>query len=488
MSLKDKTINGVFWALSQQFSIQLINFIVQIVLARLLLPEHFGLIAMIQIFITMGQALMDSGMSSSLIRNKQADQEDYSTVFYMNILTSIVIYFVLFFVSPSIATFFDQPELTIIVRVMTLTFIIQAFVGVQSAVLTREVNFKLQAIMQLPSSILGGIVGIVTAYLGYGVWSLVFFRLTTSFVFMIQHWYRTNWRPGLYFNTKKLKEHFNFGFKLTLSSLIASIYSNSYAIIIGKLFPANLLGFYNQADTLRMFPVRNLTSALQRVTFPIFSSIQDDNQRLKSTFKKITSVVFFLVVPIMLLLIILATPLFRQILTDKWLPAVPYFQILCFSAIAYPLSVYNLNILLVKGKSNLHLKLEIVKKIFAVIFLLLIIPFGFLGAVYARAIGMFVQAFFNIHYSGKIIDYSFKEQMMDLLPTLCIGILAMVGTYLINYSLAGFLDLGDWLFIIFSSMFYVVFYVGFSYLFKLQSLKDMQLLIKDILQKSRFRG
>ena len=425
MGLKEKTLNGVFWTFSHQLGVQSINFIVQIILARILLPEDFGLIAMIQIFITIGHTLMDGGMTSSLIRSKDINQRDYSTVFLINVLSSVLIYIALFFSAPAISSFFEQPQLINIIRVLTFSFIIQSFVAVQTTILTRELKFRLQMLMQLPASIIGGIVGIVMAFLDYGVWSLVWLKLATTFVFMIQHWFQTDWKPKIIIDKERLKYHFNFGYKLTLSSLLSTIYNNVYVIIIGKIFPAAQLGFYTQADTLRMFPVRNIATALQKVTYPIFSTIQDDNLRLKEAFKKITAVLYFIIVPVMLILIVIAEPLFRAVLTEKWLPAVPYFQILCFSAIAYPLSVYNLNIILAKGKTSLILRLEILKKAISMLFLLLIIPFGIYGVVYARAIGLIIQAFINIHYSGRMINYSLKKQFIDLSPIFLIGFVTM---------------------------------------------------------------
>src|SRR5690554_4178632 len=227
MSLRKKTINGVFWTFSQQFGVQAINFIVQILLARLLLPEAFGLIAMIQIFMSIGQALMDGGMTSSLIRTKDPDQRDYSTVFFINLISSILIYILLFIVAPYISSFFNQPLLTLVIRVYTFSFIIQALVGVQTTRLTKEMNFKLQMYMQIPSTIFGGLVGVILAYKGFGVWSLVWMHLITTFLFMLQHWFKTNWRPSFVFDKHKFKYHFNFGYKITLSALLTSVYTNS---------------------------------------------------------------------------------------------------------------------------------------------------------------------------------------------------------------------------------------------------------------------
>ena len=393
MSLKKQTISGVIWSFGQKFSVQLINFGVQIILARLLLPEAFGVIAIIQIFISIGNTLMDGGMTSSLIRTKNLDQRDYSTVFFMNLILSVFIYCILFFCAPLISSFFNNPILISIIRVYTLSFIIQALVGVQTTRLTKEMNFKIQLYMQIPSTILGGVIGVILAYKGYGVWSIVWMNLTATSLFMLQHWFKTDWRPSLIIDKEKLKYHFNFGYKLTLSALLTNLYTNSYTIIIGKFFSTTQLGYYNQANNLRMFPVRNITAALQKVTYPVFSSLQDDNVKLKNVFARITEVLFFIICPIMFSLVVVAEPLFRFVLTEKWMPAVPFFQILCVSAIFYPWGMYNLNVILAKGRSDLHFKLELLKKGVSILFLLLIIPFGILGVVLAQAISMLIHAF-----------------------------------------------------------------------------------------------
>src|SRR5690606_2641116 len=421
MSLKRKALSGVIWTFGQQISVQGINFVVQIVLARLLLPEAFGLIAMIQIFMAIGQTLMDGGMTSSLIRTKNPDQADYSTVFFINLFSSVIIYFVLFLIAPFIAAFFDQPLLTLILRVYTFSFIIQALVGVQTTRLTKAMNFKLQMYMQIPSTLIGGVSGVFLAYKGYGVWSLVWMQLITTTLFMLQHWFWTDWKPSLIFDKQKFIYHFNFGYKLTFSALLTALYTNSFTLVIAKMFSATQLGHFNQANTLRMFPVRNLTTALQKVTYPLFSSIQDDDQKLKAVFRKITLLVFFIIYPVMLSLILIAEPLFRFVLTEKWLPAVPYFQILCISAIVYPLSMYNLNIVLAKGRSDLHFKLEVIKKGGSVLFLLLVFPFGIWGVVYASAISMFIHALVNSFYSGRLINYPLTEQLKNLVPIILVG-------------------------------------------------------------------
>lgn len=484
MSLKSKALTGILWTFSQQFSVKGLSFIVQIILARLLLPEVYGLIAIVGIFVAIGRNLVDGGMTSSLIRTIDADQRDYSTVFFLNLIASFVLYSILFVCAPYISSFFELPQLTALLRVYTLSFIIQALANVQTTRLTKELNFKLQMYMQIPATICGGIVGVLLAYSGYGVWSLVMMYLTTTTVFMVQHWFRTDWRPDFIIDKEKLKYHFNFGYKVTLSGLVTTAYHHSYTLIIGKLFSATQLGFYNQANTLRMFPVQNLTDALGKVTYPVFSSIQEDNQRLRAMFKKITSAVFFIVAPMMLFLVIIAEPLFRLVLTEKWLPSVPFFQILALSAIVYPVSMYNLNIILAKGRSDLHLKMELIKKLSSIMFLLLIIPFGIWGAIYAQSISMLIHAFVNVYYCGKQIDYPVQKQIVDVLPIFGLCCVISVVTYLLDTTIFSTYFEGDLLRILLNFIFFFALYIVSSKMLRFTGFMELIAIGKQGISKA----
>jgi O-antigen/teichoic acid export membrane protein len=356
---------------------------------------------------------------------------------------------------------------------LTLSFIIQALASVQTTRLTKELNFKLQMYMQIPATICGGITGVLLAYNGYGVWSLVWMRLITTTLFMLQHWFRTDWRPDFIIDKKKFKFHFNFGYKITLSGLLTSVYRNSYTLVIGKMFSATQLGFYNQANTLRMFPVSNLTDALRKVTYPIFSSIQDDNERLKTAFRNITTLVFYVVTPVMLYLVVIAEPLFRFVLTEKWLPSVPYFQVLAIASIVYPLSMYNLNIILAKGRSDLHLKMEVIKKASSILFLLLIIPYGIWGAIYAQFISMFIHAYVNAYFCGKQINYPVHIQIIDILPIFILCSAIAILTYYIDISIFGKFLESDLLRIIINFIFYFTLYLICSKLLRFRGLIEL---------------
>jgi O-antigen/teichoic acid export membrane protein len=416
MSLKEKGIYGILWAFGQQFGTQIIHFIVQIILARVLMPEQFGLIGMLVVFVSLGNSLVDSGMSSSLIRTHDADERDFSSVFFINVTFSIILYFVLFFSSSHIANFFKEPILADILKLYCLTFIIKAISSIQYVRLIIQMDFKRQAILQLPSLAISSVVGLVLAYNGYGVWSLVWLQLANVTLESVLIWFQVKWRPSLIFDWTRLKHHFNFGYKLTLSGIIDTIYSNIYNIIIGKYFSASLLGYYTRADAIKQLPVNNISSALKKVTYPLFSSIQDDDNRLKRVYKRLIQQVLFWIAPVMVIAVVLGEPLFRFLMTEKWLPAVPYFQILCLSGIIYPLHAYNLNILNVKGRSDLFLKLEIIKKAIITIGLIIAVPFGIYGLLWLQ-FGISLFAFFiNSSFSGKMINYPTREQLKDILP------------------------------------------------------------------------
>lgn len=474
MSLKKQVTSGIIWTFGQQFGIQLINFVVSIILARLLLPEEFGLIGMISVFIGVGNALLNAGLTNSLIRSKDLDQGDYSTVFFFNLFSSIIIYVVIYFSAPLIADFYDQPLLTSIVRLYCISFIIAAFMAVQQARMTKNMEFKTQTIISLPSLIVGGGVGITMAYMGYGVWSLVWNQLVTQSVRSIQFWIYSGWQPSLVFDNNKFKEHFSFGYKITLSNLIGKIFDNSYPIIIGRFFAASQVGFYTRAETMKNLPVKNISLALNRVTYPLFSTIQDDNVRLKSVYKKLMKMVVFVVAPVMVFSAVLAEPVFRFLLTEKWLPAVPYFQILCVAGILYPVHMYNLNVLTVKGRSDILLKLTIIKNVLLTLAIIIGVQFGIFGLLYAQVILSLVSFFINAFYTDKFIDYSAFEQTRDLIPIVILSIAAGAGIFFVDMWLSEGLDFVR---IVTGSLIGVVIYLLLSYMFNFSSLFELKKLL-----------
>lgn len=433
MSLRKQATAGLVWTFAQQFSNQIIAFVVSIILARLLLPEQFGLIGMVAVFIAIGRSLMDAGLTQSLIRDKDADQEDLSTVFFFNLVASILIYLLIYFSAPLISNFYEEPILTGILRVLCLTFVFSAFGAIQSTRLTKVMNFKTQTLISIPSTVISGIVGVSMAYGGFGVWSLVWSRVAASIMRTSQLWIYSKWSPSFQFSIPKFKEHFSFGYKLTLSGILDTVFNNIYIIVIGKFFAANQVGFYTRSQSLKKLPVSNISNALNKVTYPLFAQIQDDAVRLKRVYKQIMQMVVFIIAPVLIFAAVLAEPTFRFLLTEKWLPAVPYFQILCVSGVLHPLNSYNLNVLKVKGRSDLFLKLEIIKKVLIVIGIVIAIQFGIYALLYTQAILSIVAFFINSYHTDKFINYSSWEQTKDILPIILLGLISGTLIYFVDF-------------------------------------------------------
>lgn len=477
MSLKKQALSGVFWSFLQLFSTQVIGFIVSIILARLLLPSEFGLIAMLGIFISLGNTLINSGLTQSLIRTKEIDDQDFSTVFFFNLIGSIIIYGVVFITAPIIASFYNQELLTSIIRVYSITFIINAFSAIQTTRLNKKMDFKTQLKVSIPSLIIGSTVGISMALNNFGVWSLVWSAVIQSLAATIQMWYWTKWKPIWAFNWKKFNYHFHYGVKLMFSGILDTVFRNSYSVIIGKFFAPAQVGFYNRADTLQMLPAGSISTIITKVSFPLFASIQNDDERLKSIFKRIMQMVIFLVTPTLILMGVLAEPLFRFLFTEKWLPAVPYFQILCINGILYPIHGYNLQILNVKGRSDLFLKLEIIKKILIVLVIVISFRFGIYGLLLGSVTTSLICFFINAYYSGKFINYTAWQQTKDLLPIIMLSILIGIIVYYFDVLLLTISE-NDFVRLLAGSIIGIIFYTITAFLFKMDSLFELVNIIK----------
>lgn len=474
MSLARKVLTGLSWTFAQQFGTQFISFGASIILARILLPEEFGLIGILAIFMSVGNVLINAGLTTSLIRTENPDRRDYSTVFFINLIGSIVVYWIIFFTAPLIARFFRQPALIDIARVYTIVFIINAFSGVQLARLTKQMDFKTQLTVQLPSLIISSLLGVYLAYSGYGVWSLVWMYLCQALLSALQLWFRTGWRPDFIFDRQRFAHHFNFGYKLMLSGIIDTIYNNAYNIIIGRMYPAAQLGYYTRALSARQLPIQNLSSALDKVTFPVFASIYNEKDRLKTAYRKIMQQVVFWVAPTLIILAILAKPLFVFLFTDKWLPAVPYFQILCIPGVLYPLHSYNLNILNVMGRSDLFFKLELIKKAFITIGILTAIPFGIYGLLYFQIISSFFSYFVNSWYSGRMIAYGMKEQIKDILPIILLALITGIMVWVVDTGIQKFYSPPDIARIAIGLTLYFSIYVGIGWVLKFSPILDFK--------------
>jgi len=420
--LKSQTIRGVFWSFIEKFGSQFILLISQIVLARLLDPRDFGLLGMLAIFIAISQAFIDSGFDNALIQKKDANQTDYSTVFFFNISIGVVLYLILFFTAPLIADFFRSPELVQLTRVVCLILVVNSFGLIQFVKFKIEMNFKAIAQVVVIANLLSAALGIVLALLNFGVWALAAQVIGIYFFRSILFWVKSTWRPSMVFSIKSFKGLFNFGSKLLLSGLISQTFENIYLLVIGRMFSATALGFYDQAKKFQQVPVATLAQVVGNVTFPAFSKIQDENEKLRLGFRKLIKLLVFINFPLMIGLAIMADPLLVVVLGDKWEPSVPYFQLLCIAGMIYTLHSSNLNILKVKGRSDLFLYLEIIKKAIVVLAIIIGLKWGIIGLIIGQIFTSFISFFINAFYTGKLISYTISNQLKDVSQTFYITI------------------------------------------------------------------
>lgn len=471
-NLKRKTVSGVMWSAIERFSLQGVQFVMQLVMARLLLPSDYGMIAMLTIFLQIAQAFIDSGFTNVLIQKKDRTEVDYSTVFYFNIIIALLFYCILFVSAPLIAKFYNMPDLILVMRVMALSLIILSFSAVHKTKLTIEINFKIQSKITLIAAGISGIIGVGIAYLGYGVWALVYQSILNAMLTTILFNCFYRWKPLKTFSMKSFKRLFSFGSKLLVSGLIHTVYYNLYGIVIGKRFSAAELGYYTRAEQFAILPSYNLSAIITRVTFPILSSIQDDNERLASTYRKYIRLSSYLIFPLMVGLASLANPLVDLFLTEKWNGTVALLQILCFDWMFDHLSGINLNLLYVKGRSDLALRLEIIKKIIAITILLASIPLGIIGMCLGRVLYSLIATYANTYYTNSLIGLSFRTQLKDIIPYLILS-LAMGGVvYATTY-----LGLSNIIQLIIGITIGILFYISISYIFKITSLKVLLQLI-----------
>lgn len=418
MSLKKQTLSGIIWTFTDTFVLRGLSFFASIILARLLGPTEFGLIGMISVFIAIGTSLVDSGLSASIIRTQNADDRDYSTVFYLNLMMSLLVYILLFFAAPWIADFYGQDILTPIIRLYCLSFVFSAFSAIQTAMLNREMQFKKIMQYNIPGTVIGVLVGVGMGYLGYGVWSIVWMYLSTQLIHALVLWYFSSWSPSITFSKAKLKYHYGFGYKLMLSGLLDTVFRNIYNVIIGKFFSVQSLGYYERANSFNLYPVTILTTIIGKVSYPLLSKIQDQKERIASVYRQLIQFSFFVIAPLMLGAAALARPLFLLVLGEQWLPAVPFFQILCLSGMFYPIHAFNINVLKVYGRSDLFLKLEVIKKTIVTASILIAFQFGIFGLVWSSVFTSIVALLINTHYSSRMIEYTTWQQVQDILVTL----------------------------------------------------------------------
>lgn len=431
-SVKNKAVKGVMWSAIERFSVQFVQLIIQILIARILSPDDFGIIGMIAIFIAIAQSFIDSGFSNALIRKRDRTDIDNSTVFYFNIVVGAVFYLLLYLCAPAIAKFYNTPILVPVTRIVGLGVIFNSLAVVQRANLTAKVDFKTQAKASLISVIISGGCGLFLAYKGFGVWSLVAQTLLNGGCNTIFLWIFAKWYPKWVFSWKSFREMFSFGSKLLLSGLMDTLYKNIYTIVIGKFYSAGDLGYFTKANQLASFPSSNITGILQRVTYPLLCENQGNLEVLRTRYRTFLRLSAYVVFPLMVGLAVLAEPFIETLLTDKWIAAVPLLQLLCLSMMWYPIHAINLNLLQVQGRSDLFLRLEVVKKIVGISILCITIPMGVVWMCVGKIVVTIIALIINTHYTGKLIGLGFLKQMRDLLPSLVYSFLMGAAVMLIT--------------------------------------------------------
>ena len=421
--LKKKTIRGFGWSAFDNVAKTGVTFVVSIILARLLSPDEYGLIGILTIFMAVFNSIVDSGFTQALIRKKNASDVDYSTIFYANICISFAAMAVLFFLAKPIACFFERIELVSLTRAMSVIIVINGLALVQRTRMTQAIDFKTQSIITFISTLVGGVVGIILAYLGYGVWALVAQQITTQGLNTALLWGLGHWFPKLVFSTKSLSELWSFGWKLLVSSLIDTTWKEIYQVVIGKCYSPATLGLYTRAIQFSRMFSSNMTNVIGRVSYPVLSSIQDDKVRLKKGYQRLIRTTMLLSFVFMLGMAATAKSLIFVLIGEKWMGCVPLLQLICFTGMLYPLHSLNLNMLQVQGRSDLFLKLEVIKKIIGCGPLM----FGIFVNIYCMLIGSFVTGciafYLNSHYSGPFLGYSTKDQIKDILPSFAVALL-----------------------------------------------------------------
>jgi teichuronic acid exporter len=419
-SLQDRSRRGIMWSASERYAVQGVHFILGIILARLLLPTDYGLVGMLTIFIALSQTFVDSGFSSALIQKNDCTETDYSTVFFFNIIIGILFYGILFISAPYIEEFYRAEGLSSLIKVLGITVIISSFSMVHVSKLTIMIDFKTQAKASFISVVVGGVLGVLLAFLGFGVWALVIQALAITTFNTLLLWYFCRWMPLASFSTSSFKSLFFFGSKLLATNLLNTFFKNIYIVIIGRAFSVQDLGYYTRAQQFQKMPSENITKILQRVTFPIMSSIKNDDERLYRATRQFIKLSLFVVLPLMVGLVVLSEPLIGLLLTEKWLPAAPLLQLLCFTGVFYPINSININVMIVKGLPGLVFRLELIKKSLIIISIILTFPYGIKAMIIGQIITSIFAFFINTHYTGKLLKYNWWAQFRDIAPSILI--------------------------------------------------------------------
>lgn len=478
--VSSKIVSGLVWKLLERFGVQGTSFVLQIFLARLLDPEHYGMLSLMVIFTNLARIFVQRGFNSALIQNKNVTEEDYSSVFWVSLFVASVLYIVLFFCAPIVSEFYSASELITPFRVLSLMLIPGAFNSVQLAKISREMNFKKIFTSNIAAMLVSGVIGIILAYIGAGLWALVAQSLLNVLVSCIVMWFTVKWRPRFVLNFKRIKELFSFGWKILVSALIDTLYQDLRSLVVGKKYDSGTLGFYNRGKHFPHFIITAINGAVNSVMLPAMSEEQDNKSNIKLLMRKSISLTAYIIFPMMAGLAAVAEPLVELLLTEKWLPCVPFLQIYCFSYAFYPVHTCNLQAINAMGRSDLFLKLEIIKKTYGIIALAIAVlcfdsPIAIaMTGVFTAFLGWFVNAYPN----KKLVSYAYLEQIRDVLPSLLMALL-MCGVVL----LVGMMKLPLVILLIVQVLVGVIVYLFLSVIIKPEAYVMVVKMIKKLITK-----
>ena len=433
--LRQRALRALSWSFAESIGLQVVRFGIGIVLARTLTPAEFGLIAMVMVFITVSQTLLDGGFASALIQKQDVTPLDKSSVFYFNILMGVLYSIVLWSIAPWVASFYGQPILRELLRALTLALILTSLGLVHSTLIIRSIDFKTEFRVSLIAATLSGIIGITMALRDFGVWSLAIQQITHALFRMLTLWFVCDWRPSLTFSFAALRGMFGFGSRLAVSNVLNQVFENLYYIVIGRLFSAGDLGLFTRAKTLQDLPSGVLSNMVSRVTLPLFASIQDDQKRVRKGLKQALTMTMMANTPVMIGMAVVGDPLIRVLFGPSWLPAVPYFQLLCVTGLLLPLHVMNLNVLTALGRSDLFLRLEFIKKGLIVVSIVLTWQLGIIGLIWGLIVVSVVAYGINSYYSGKLVGYPLFSQIKDVFPFIGVGLWMALFVYWVGLLL-----------------------------------------------------
>lgn len=433
-SVKQETLSGVKWSAIERFSVQGVTFLIGLVMARLLSPSDYGIVGMLGIFLAISQSFIDSGFGNALIRKIDRTDKDFCTVFYFNVAVSATCYVLLFLAAPYIAAFYSEPILKDVLRVLAINLCIGSLSAIPYAQLVIAVNFKAIAKCNLYAAVVSGLLGVTLAYNGFGVWSLVYQQICSSVISAIAIGYSVRWRPKAVFSRASFHELFGYGSKLLAAGLLHTLYSNMSTLVIGRFYTAKDLGYYSRGEGLAAMPCNNFTGVIQRVTFPILSQLQNDDERLIHVYRKYICIISIGIFFLMTLLASLAKPIVLLLLTKEWAESIIYLQVFCFALMFDHICAINLNLLQVKGRSDLFLRLEIIKKTISFAILVASIPFGVLAICLSKIVYTQIAVFINTYYTGKLFGLGYWTQVKDFGRYFLVAVLAALPAYGISTS------------------------------------------------------